>query len=389
MNLIKLGVVLFASLLMLSMSAHAKDRHQSEKLLKAKIGQMIMMGFDGALLKASDSIAKAIQRGEVGGVILFDYQTSTNTYDNNIKNPEQLKRLTTQLQNYAKHGAIKRKVTYYPLLISIDYEGGKVNRLKERYGFPATITAEAFAKLSDEAATKQAEVMAQTLEDMGINLDYAPVIDVNINPESPAIGKYGRSFSADPDVVVRSARIFTRALRAHGILCSYKHFPGHGSATGDTHKGFVDVTETWQPSELKPYQTLLADPDNCGMVMVAHVKHYGLDGKGHAASLSKPIIHDLLRGQLNFDGVVITDDLQMKAITEVYGTREAIRLTINAGTDILMFGNQLSAHRTPSQIVNMIYKDVKSGKISEKRINEAYQRIIELKKRIGHEVLVD
>ncbi len=346
----------------------------SEQQLKEKIGQMLIIGFKGMEIKPDDAITKAIQAKQIGGVVLFDYDFPTKTFEHNIKSPEQLKNLTTQLQSYAST----------PLFIGIDYEGGKVNRLKESYGFPATISAAEFGKLSDADALKTADQMAQTLKDAGVNLDFAPVVDVNVNPESPAIGKLGRSFSSDANEVSKYARIFSQAFKAKNILCSYKHFPGHGSATGDTHEGFVDVTQTWKEYELDPYKSLISDSDNCGMLMTAHVKHYGLDSKGYPATLSKPILTELLRDKLHFKGVIITDDMQMKAISDVYGLQEAIRLTINAGSDILMFANQLAAApQDPAQIVEIIYQDVKSGQISEARIDEAYQRIMELKKNLA------
>jgi beta-N-acetylhexosaminidase len=171
--------------------------------------------------------------------------------------------------------------------------------------------------------------------------------------------------------------------RDYGIVCVYKHFPGHGSSTEDTHAGFVDVTKTWQKYELDPYRALLQKPYHCPIVMTAHVVHTGLDSKGYPASISAAITKNLLREKLGFQGVVITDDLQMKAITDHYGLAEAIRLAVNAGADILVFGNQLvSTPQDPQQIVDIIYQDVMSGKISESRIDEAYQRVITLKKKI-------
>lgn len=355
-----------------------------EPTLKDKIGQMIMIGFNGMSVKAGDPVAEAIRKHEIGGVVLFDYDYQSKTYHRNIESPAQVKALTSQLQDLTRQAAHASHQEYAPLLVGIDYEGGKVNRLKDRYGFPVTVTAEEFGKLSEAEARKMAATMAETLREAGINLDFAPVLDVNVNPDNPIIGKVGRSFSADPKQVAKSAAYFSEAFHKQGVLCSYKHFPGHGSSTGDTHKGFVDVTETWKEDELDPYRQLLGQSDSCDMVMVAHVVHYGLDSKGHPASISKPIIHDLLRGQLKFNGVVITDDMQMKAITSMYGLHEAVRLSINAGADILVFGNMLSEQiQDPRELVEMIYQDVKSGKIPESRIDEAYHRIMRLKHKIG------
>jgi beta-N-acetylhexosaminidase len=257
-----------------------------------------------------------------------------------------------------------------PLLIGIDYEGGRVNRLHERYGFPATLSAAEIAASSTEDAHRYARTMAKTLKDTGINLNFAPVLDVNTNPVNPVIGQLGRSYSADIQKVIECAAIFAKAFHEEGILCAGKHFPGHGSSSGDTHAGFVDITQTWNQSELEPYIKLLHEPFGPPLVMTSHVVHYGLDTAGLPASLSTAITQDLLRGKLNFQGAVITDDMQMKAIT------------VNAGADILVFGNQLSILNDPSEVIDIIHRAVIDGKIAESRINEAYQRVLRLKAQI-------
>lgn len=353
--------------------------------LKAKIGQMLIFGFKGMEIKEEDKITQSILKQEIGGVILFDYDFQTKTYDHNIQSPTQVKHLTQQLQAYTQEAAAEHRNHLYPLFVAIDYEGGKVNRLKETYGFPKTLSAEEIGKKTPKEAIKYADEMAATLKSVGININFAPLIDVNVNPDNPVIGKLGRSYSSDPEKVAEYAGIFSKAYQAEGILCAYKHFPGHGSSTGDTHTGFVDVTQTWKQEELIPYQDLLPKSYACPIVMTAHVQHYGLDSKGYPASISKGMTQDLLRDKLHFDGVVITDDMQMKAIADNYGTHEAVRLAINAGADMLIFGNQLSdTPQDPREIVDMIYADVKAGKISERRINEAYERIMKLKKKMQH-----
>lgn len=354
-----------------------------EASLKVKIGQMILIGFKGTELRPDDTIVKAILSQHIGGVILFDYNFQTKTYEHNIKDAQQLKQLTQQLQAYAKKAAKNHESPEFPLLIGIDYEGGKVNRLKESYGFPKTISSAEVSAMTQPKAKQYADTMAKTLNEAGINLNFAPVVDVNVNAENPVIGRLGRSFSAEPNKVIQYAAIFSKAYQQNNILCVYKHFPGHGSSRGDTHEGFVDVTETWQEYELEPYKQLLQEFSHCPLVMTAHVVHHGLDKKGYPASISTAITKNLLREKLHFKGVVITDDLQMKAITEHFGLAEAVRLAINAGADILVFGNQLvTIPQEPEQIVELIYQDVIKGKISENRINEAYQRIIHLKSRL-------
>lgn len=360
-----------------------------EVSLKNKIGQMLIIGFKGTHLTPNDAIVHAILEQQIGGVILFDYDFQTKTFEHNIKNPTQLQKLTKSLQQYATEAAKIHLNNVTPLFISIDYEGGKVNRLKEEYGFSKTVSAWEIGQMSEEEITQHALQMAKTLNDAGINVNFAPVIDVNVNRDNPVIGKLNRSFSADPKKVSQYAAIFSNVYKDHGILCAYKHFPGHGSSTADTHFGFVDITSTWQKYELEPYQRLLSQSYRCPMVMMAHVLHYGLDPLGFPASLSHNIITNLLRNQLNFNGVIVTDDLQMKAIADHYGIEEAVRLAINAGADILIFANQLAKTPVdPAQIIAMIYEAVQQGKIAESRINEAYQRIIQLKNRYQSSAII-
>lgn len=356
--------------------------------LKEKIGQMLLIGFKGLEIKPSDSITQAILTQQIGGVVLFDYDLPTKTYDRNIKDPKQLKLLTQQLQAYAKQAAMQHKNNFFPLFVAIDYEGGKVSRLKEEYGFPKTLSAAEIGKGSYEQAEQYAQEMSDVLQQEGININLAPVIDVDVNPNNPIIGKLERSFSSDPHKVSKYAAIFSKAYQPQGVLCTYKHFPGHGSSTGDTHQGFVDVTNTWKEYELDPYISLLNKPFSCSLVMTAHVVNRKLDAQGYPATLSSAMTTNLLRGKLKFKGVVITDDLQMKAISEHYKLADVVRLAINAGADILVFANQInptaaSEFPSPQQIIDLIDLQVKEGKIPKSRIDESYQRIMWLKKQIG------
>lgn len=376
-------------------SAHAtttNDLKSRADALKIKIGQMLIIGFNGMTILPDDAIAKAILAQEIGGVVLFDYDFKTKTFEHNIKNPQQLKELTASLQNYARDAARLHHNTLVPLLIGVDYEGGNVNRLKERYGFPKTFSAAEIGAMNENAAKIAAQQMAETLKAAGINLNFAPVLDVNVNPDNPIIAKLGRSFSTSAKKVAVYASIFAQTYAEYGIACAFKHFPGHGSSTGDTHAGFVDVTQTWVRDELLPYQELLNSQSlsACPMVMTAHVVHRGLDEAGNPASLSYEMTTKLLRNQLKFSGVIVTDDLQMKAITTQYGVHEAVRMAVNAGADILLFGNQLvDRMQDPKEIVEMIYQDVMDGKIAQSRIEESFERIVKLKAQLrdrDHEI---
>ncbi|WP_419418511.1 glycoside hydrolase family 3 protein [Legionella sp. D16C41] len=349
--------------------------------LREEIGQMLVIGFNGKTITKDSLITKIIDKSNIGGVILFDYNVATKTYDKNIESPEQVKKLTTDLEHLNYLANLKHHRPQLPLLISVDYEGGKVNRLKERYGFPVTKTAAEVAKLPLDEADREAETMAETLQNSGLNLDFAPVVDVNVNPDNPVIGKFERSFSAEPQQVANYAHLFSKQFLNHNVQCAYKHFPGHGSSTADSHLGFVDVTDTWQNYELLPYEMLLNGNQACGMIMTAHVVNRQLDKTGLPATLSYDILTNLLRKQLKFNGVIITDDMQMKAISDHYGLEQALTLAINAGADMFIFGNQLVDNlQDPEEIINIIEAKVKSGEISRARIDEAYQHILAFKK---------
>ncbi|OQX76823.1 MAG: glycosyl hydrolase, partial [Epsilonproteobacteria bacterium 4484_65] len=190
----------------------------------------------------------------------------------------------------------------------------------------------------------------------------------------------GRSYGKDPKVVAKYASTFIDAMHHYGVLTSLKHFPGHGSSVGDTHKGYVDVTKLWKEVELEPYRLLKNKADT---VMVAHVFNKRLDAK-YPATLSAKTVNGLLRNKLGYHGVVITDDLQMGAISKKYGLKNTLQLAINAGDDILLFGNQLDPRKIVStkKLVDTIVSLIKSGSVKEQSINDAYNRIQKLKKKL-------
>ena len=337
--------------------------------LAAKIGQMLMVGFRGLTVDDQHPIAQDIRERNLGSVVLFDYDVLSARYERNIASPEQLQALVASLQSGAE----------IPLLVAIDQEGGIISRLRERYGFPPTRSHQALGELNDLAATRQhAGDMAHTLAGLGINLNLAPVVDLNVNPSNPIIAAYERSFGADPQQVTEQARAFIEAHHAAGVRCTLKHFPGHGSSTADSHEGFVDVTQTWTRQELAPYQALV-EAGLADAVMTAHVFNAHLDPE-YPATLSHPTISGLLRKELGYDGVVISDDMQMAAIRAHYGFETAIQKTIEAGVDIIAIGNNLVYEEDiVARTVSLITRLVESGVLSEARIDESYRRIQRLK----------
>lgn len=340
--------------------------------LEQKIGQMLMLGFYGTSAPTNSQICKDIKRYHVGAVILFDVNPSFFSKAKNIQNKKQLKKLTTQLQACSYDGK---------LLIAVDQEGGKVQRLKSKYGFYGK-----FPKASDVAKMNQSQIydiyrkMSAELKSVGINYDLAPVVDLDINQKNHVIHGLGRSFGKDPQIVAKYASSFIDAMHTNGVLTSLKHFPGHGSSVGDTHKGFVDVTKLWKNTELQPYQLL---KDKADTVMVAHVFNKRIDAK-YPASLSYATISTLLRHKIGYEGVVITDDLQMGAIAKKYALKDTLKLAINAGNDILLIGNQMDASKikTAPMLVQTIQELIKAGKIKSTQIDKAYERIQKLKAKL-------
>jgi beta-N-acetylhexosaminidase len=228
------------------------------------------------------------------------------------------------------------------------------------------------------------EATASTLAGLGLNINFAPVVDLASNPTNPIIAKVGRAFSENEDVVAAMAKEFIEAHHEMNVLTVLKHFPGHGSSKADTHLGLADVTSTWEERELKPYETLI----NAGYVdaiMTAHIVNKKLDSEGNPGTLSKPILDGILRKKLNYQGVVISDDMQMHAITKHYGLEDAIRKAINAGVDIMCFSNNItgSDNRTVDAVHKIIRELLKNGQVSETRINESFKRISALKKKLG------
>lgn len=341
--------------------------------LDEMIGQMIMVGFRGFEVNDQSPIARDITELNIGGVILFDYDVEKKKFERNIRSPEQVQKLVQDLTQLSSDS---------PLLVAVDQEGGRVSRLKERYGFTDSVSQAYLGEVDDITITgSYALATAQVLSELGINLNFAPVVDLNTNADNPVIGKLDRSFSSDPQVVVRHAWEVINAHRVFNVLTAVKHFPGHGSSRDDSHLGFVDVTETWDMIELEPFRELISDP-GCDMVMTAHIFNSHLD-PDWPATMSKKVIGGILRDQLGYDGVVISDDMQMKAIREHYPLELALEKSIMAGVDIIIFGNNLVYEEDIAEkSINMIVGLVEEGRIPQHRIDESYERIQRLKSRL-------
>jgi beta-N-acetylhexosaminidase len=337
--------------------------------LREQIGQMLLVGFRGLTADSAPEAVADIRDRNLGGVLLFDTDQPMHSDVRNIRDPAQLTSLVAGLKALAST----------PLLVAVDEEGGLVARLDQRHAFPPTYSAAQLGARNDPAFTlQQGQKIAQTLRSVGINLNLAPVVDLNVNPQNPIIGALGRSFSDDVAVVTAQAGAFIAGHRAMGVKTTLKHFPGHGSSTGDTHLGVVDVTNTWTATELQPFANLIRERLT-DAVLTAHVFNARLD-PANPATLSKPTVTGILRQRLGWQGVVISDDMQMGAIRKAYGYQDALRLAIAGGVDILTIAQQqVYEPGIVASTIDLIAGLVASGALSGARINESYRRILALK----------
>ncbi|MEA3228621.1 MAG: glycoside hydrolase family 3 N-terminal domain-containing protein [Campylobacterota bacterium] len=352
----------FLSILVVVLTLDAKSLDNiEEEIVKKQIGRMLIVGFDNRMVNKHSKIVQYIQKYDLGGVILFDKHFKYRGKVKNITSPQQLTRLTQRLKSFA----------HKPLLISIDQEGGKVARLKPKDGFIKVPSAFNISKMDVIKAKKTYDKQSKMLYNCGINCNFAPVVDLAVNPKNRVISGLQRSFG-NLSSTTKYAKIFIQSQKDNNIISVLKHFPGHGSSFGDSHKGFVDISKTWTTRELEPYKELMKD-NNIDMIMTAHVFNSYLD-KRYPATLSFKINSELLRGKLNYKGLIVSDDMQMKAITKHYSLKQSVTLAINAGVDILLFGNQL-ATQDVDELVEVIYEQIKKGAIKYERILESNRRI--------------
>lgn len=335
---------------------------------------MLLVGFRGTTIEPDSTVIPDIKDSLVGGIIYFDRDMIIRDLPyRNIQSPKQVTQLSEQLQ----------KLSGIPLFVSIDQEGGKVNRLKPEYGFPATKSHKELGDENDEQGTfEHSRLIAKTLKDAGINLNFAPCLDLGINPLNTVIYKKERYFSANPAEVGKHGSAYIRGHVSEGVLATVKHFPGHGSSMADTHLSMADVTDTWQESEIEPYHRIISE-GTCSVIMVSHVFNRNLD-PDWPSTLSEKIITGILREKMGFDGVIISDDMQMQAIHANYGLETAILQGIKAGIDIFCFGNNtVYEPESTAKIFSIIKEAILDGSLPEERIDASFNRIMKAKKLVG------
>jgi beta-N-acetylhexosaminidase len=333
------------------------------------LGQLLLVGFRGTEADAEDDLRRLICGVRVGGILLFG---------RNVVEPSQVTRLTERAR------AIARDCGAPSPLIAVDAEGGQVMRLRPDAGYAPTMSARDLGASNDLAlAELEGLRIGRMLRAAGINWNLAPVVDVGYNPANPVIVGYGRSFGAEPRQVTALAGAWIRGMRGAGVLVTLKHFPGHGSSFADSHHGFVDVTDTADPAiELLPYRELIGDR-LADSVMTAHVFNRRLDRR-YPATLSRRTVTGLLRHQLGFDGLVVSDDLRMAAIEGRYGIDHAAVLTLLAGVDVaLIADDRLPDGRSAAEVaLSAMRHALGAGRLPIDRVTEALTRVRALKQRV-------
>jgi len=330
-------------------------------------GQMIVVGFSGndladaSVKKLTDEIASS----GIGGVMYLKV---------NVKSRAAVEAMNTAFLAAAP-GGLKPFIT-------LDQEGGMVERLTSAVGFDEVPNAETVAaRYSPAEAEPIYETMADAIAAWGFNVNFAPVVDLSVNPNNQVIAKFGRAFSAKPDAVADYAEAVVAAHHKAGIVTALKHFPGHGSSTADSHEGYVDITKTWKPDELSPYSKMITD-GYADFVMVGHLINRNYSPE--PATLAPEWIDGVLRTDLGFTGVVISDDLEMGAIRQHYDLKQTVTRAVRAGIDVLLFSNTAKPRATlPDEIRAILVAEAAADPAFKSRIEESYKRIVALKARIG------
>jgi beta-N-acetylhexosaminidase len=337
--------------------------------LTSRLGELLLVGFHGTTGEGNPDLERLLCEARAGGALLFG---------RNVVDAAQV----TALARFIAERA--RACTGRPIFIGVDAEGGRVMRLGASAGYSATLSHRELGDENDLALTElEARRIGARLREAGINWNLAPVVDVGYNPANPVIVGTGRSFGADAARVTEQARAYLAGAHAAGVLTALKHFPGHGGSFADSHLGFVDVTDTARPEiELAPYRALMAE-GVVDAVMTAHVFNRRLDER-HPATLSRATIGSLLRRELGWNGVVVSDDLRMGAIEQHYGLDEAAVLALDAGVDLLLIADdRLPDGRSAAAVaLGAVRRALESGRLDAAIVEAALTRVSRLRARL-------
>ena len=322
--------------------------------LEEKVGQLMVVGIGGT--EADAETLAQLRDLHAGGVVLFD---------RNMDNPVQVTKLIGELQKQTL-----QQPSRLPLFISIDQEGGRVLRMREHV-LPLPSQAELGLDGNAEQVEAWTAQNARELRNMGFNVNFAPVVDVGLGAE--------RSFSRETTEVIRLARAAVLGYRKEGILCTLKHFPGIGKAPKDPHQAVSDITaerDVLEQEDLAPFRNLINEFDvQPPLIMVSHLRYPAYDSE-NPACVSEVLLKGVLRGQLGFEGLIVTDDLEMGAMTSLYSFRDMGVMAVAAGADVL-----LVCHNTDSQkqVYRGLVEAVKEGRLSPERLDEAVRRVLRTK----------
>jgi beta-N-acetylhexosaminidase len=338
--------------------------------LLPRLGDLLLVGFHGTAAEGNADLERLLCESRVGGTLVFG---------RNVVDAAQVGRLTRAMSTRAWACAGRT------LFVGVDAEGGRVMRLGTAAGYTGTLSHQELGDSGDVALTElEALRIGGRLREAGFNWNLAPVVDVGYNPANPVIVGTGRSFGAESARVTAHARAYLAGMRAAGLLTALKHFPGHGSSFADSHLGFVDVTDTARPElELAPYRTLMGE-GAVDSVMTAHVFNRRLDRR-YPATLSRPTITGLLRGELGWHGIVVSDDLRMGAIEQHYGLEAAAVLALAAGDDLLVIADDRLPDGRSATVVALaaIRHALEQGRLAPSIIEGALARVDALRARLG------
>ena len=326
--------------------------------LKQKICQMFIVGFSGHNYLFNRNFVNMLQEG-LGGVIFFTH---------NINSENQFKELIAKLS----------KDALFPMFYSIDQEGGRVERTEKIHGGKKYLSAKNALEMGVSYLQNQTQEMALELKGYGINMNFAPVLDVNTNPDNPIIGE--RAYSPNPDEVIFASKAVIKEYEKYGIITVGKHFPGHGASNSDSHKTLPVIElskDDLYENHIRPFK----EAANIGIpaIMAAHVAYPNLDDSNIPASVSQKIINGILLKELNFKGVVITDDMEMNGIKE-FSRLQACIMAVNAGVNMFIFRDST---KEIFELIDEIAQAVNDGRIKEELIDISVQKIINLKYQYG------
>ena len=333
--------------------------------LEEKVAQLFLVQPEaivdiGTATAAGDATKQAINKTPVGGFVYFS---------DNLQSEQQVQDMLRNVQKYSEDRI------GLPAFLSVDEEGGTVARVASTGRFDVTDVGdmEKIGASGDVQQARQAgETIGSYLSELGFNLDFAPDADVLTNPDNTVVKK--RSFGSDPRVVSDMSLAVAQGLAQHQVYSVYKHFPGHGATAGDTHQGYAYTDKTLdelKQSELIPFENAIQN--NAEFIMAAHISAPRVTGDDTPASLSKTMITDILRGQMGYDGIVVTDAMNMGAVTEQYTSAQAAVKALQAGADLVLMPEDFQ------EAYQGVLDAVKDGTLTEQRINESVTRIVKVK----------